>query len=80
MRLSAFRALILAGLACGSVCGPASGPAGAQGRPRAPAPDTVPPNPFASNYPSRPPEAARPRPRRDRAGEGLRPPRDIPLR
>ncbi|KQP11211.1 hypothetical protein ASF28_09210 [Methylobacterium sp. Leaf99] len=58
---------------------PAAAPAGAQGRPRAP--DGVPPNPFASNYPSRPPEADRPRPRRDRAvGEDLRPPRDIPMR
>ncbi len=77
MRLPVLRAPILAGLACGLLCGPAV----AQGRPRAAGPDGVPPNPFASNYPSRPPEAARPRPRRDRTGgEGLRPPRDIPLR
>ena len=75
MRLSALRAPILAGLACGLLCGPAT----AQGRPRAP--DGVPPNPFASNYPSRPPEAARLRSRRaPPAGADLRPPRDIPMR
>lgn len=52
----------------------------AEGRPRAGA-GGVPPNPFASNYPSRPPEAARRRSHRVRpVGEDLRPPRDIPGR
>ncbi|MCJ2081361.1 hypothetical protein [Methylobacterium sp. J-090] len=79
---SIFLRPILAAL-CGLALTIPAAPAEAQGRPRAavPAPDNGPPNPFASNYPSRPPEAVRPRPHRNRpAGEDLRPPRDIPVR
>jgi hypothetical protein len=65
----------LCGLALAILAAPA------ESRPRAPGADGVPPNPFASNYPSRPPEAARPRSRRARpTGEDLRPPRDVPGR
>ncbi|GJD29118.1 hypothetical protein PMNALOAF_0350 [Methylobacterium adhaesivum] len=66
---------------CGLALALLAAPVMAQGRPRIPGTDGVPPNPFASNYPSRPPEAARPRSRRARpAGADLRPPRDIPGR
>jgi len=63
---------------CGLVLALLAAPA--ESRPRA-GTDGVPPNPFASNYPSRPPEAARLRSRRARpVADGLRPPRDIPGR
>jgi len=66
--------LALGGLALALLAAPA------EGRPRARA-DGVPANPFASNDPSRPPEAARLPSRRARpVADGLRPPRDIPGR